>query len=169
MTVFLMIGIILCGIVGFGGLAGTIYGATIATGNDYDTLIIVGFLFSAMFIASSIWCISLYRKEKAHERKLCADRGADFVAAKRKKEQKWVKRFFIILLAILIPVSIVTAIMISTNSSSSDSKYQAECGYCERTFPKGSEDGKSIAKRGLCKNCYGNMNNMQDALDGAND
>ncbi len=164
-----MIGIILCGIIGFGGLAGTIYGATIATGNDYDTLIIIGFLFSAMFIAGSIWCISLYRKEKAHERKLLVEQGEAFVAAKRTRERKWVKVFMVTVIVICTVVAVPVAILISTNSSSSDSKYQAECGYCERTFPKGSDDGKSIAKRGLCKNCYGNMNNMQDALDGAND
>ena len=86
MTSFFMIGIVLCGIVGFGGLGGTIYGSIIATGSDYDTLIIAGFFFSAMFIAGSIYCFSLYRKEKAHEHKLLAERGEAFVAAKRKKE-----------------------------------------------------------------------------------
>ena len=168
MTAFYMIGMILSGIVGFGGLAGTIYGTIIVTGNDYDTLIIIGFLFSAMFIAGSIWCISLYRKEKAHERKLLTEQGEAFVAAKRQKEQKWVKRFMFTIIVIITVVTIPVAILISTGSSSSDKKYQAECGYCERTLPKGSADGKSIAKRGLCENCYGNMNNLQDALDGAN-
>ena len=169
MTSFFMIGIILCGIVGFGGLGGTIYGSIIATGRDYDTLIIAGFFFSAMFIAGSIYCFSLYRKEKAHERKLLAERGEAFVAAKRKKENRWTKRFMIIIITVCVVVAVPVAIWISTSGSSADMRYNIECGSCERIFPKGSDDGKSIAKRGLCENCYGNMNSLQGALDSADD
>ena len=63
---FYMFGIIVCGIVGFGGFIGSVYGM-IAAGSEYGDIFLITLLVSCIFIGGSIYCITVYRKEKAKE------------------------------------------------------------------------------------------------------
>jgi len=66
MSSLLMLGIILCGIVGLGGVVGSVYGM-IAVETEYGDMFFMLFLFSCIWIGCGIWFITLYRKEKAKE------------------------------------------------------------------------------------------------------
>ncbi len=66
MSSLLMLGIILCGIIGLGGVVGSMYGM-IAAGSEYGDIFLLTLLVSCIFIGGSIYCINVYRKERAKE------------------------------------------------------------------------------------------------------
>lgn len=39
------------------------------------------------------------------------------------------------------------------------------CKSCDREYKKGSDNAKSIARSGMCTNCYNNYKSMQNFLD----
>ena len=162
MLVFYLVGIILTGIVGVGGLAGSIYGMS-ATETEYQDIFLITTLMSFLFIGGCIYCIFVYRKEKAAEIKFLEEYGDNSLAEKKRKEYSYLKKaaiaFCILFTIVFVPI------MIALNTNDSDSSTEGKmvsCGYCGRSFAITSDSGKSISRRKLCSNCYNNMNHMQD-------
>ena len=64
-----------------------------------------------------------------------------------------------------IPVGIILAIilLICLNYEETDDN-SSECPICDTTFTD-SENKKTIAKTGMCNNCYGNYKNLEWVLD----
>ena len=81
------------------------------------------------------------------------------------KDVKYVNSSSII--AIIVFVIIIFAISGGLGSSGGSSGRGGTCKSCGRKFAAGDEGGNymSVARRGMCKNCYNNYDSMKEFLD----
>lgn len=75
------------------------------------------------------------------------------------------RRLVAVIISLSLLLSLIAVFAVSNDETDDIKTVYYTCGSCDRKFRSSSDDGRSVAKRGLCQNCYQNMKDLQNALD----